>query len=56
MTIISDTDALARIRAFLARLRLHTAMCGDCARFERQLPLLGKAARSLAGKESRDDV
>ena len=30
------------------KLRLPAAMCGGCARFERQLPLLGKAARTYA--------
>lgn len=30
------------------KLRLHLGMCRDCVRFERQLPLLGKAARRLA--------
>ena len=38
------------------RLRLHAGMCGACARFERQLPLLGQAARALAKPEPPDEV
>jgi hypothetical protein len=38
------------------RLRLHAAMCSACARFERQLPLLGQAARHHADGLDGGDV
>lgn len=38
------------------KLRLHIGMCRGCANFERQLPLLGKAARRLADGPDRKDV
>lgn len=37
------------------KLRLHAGMCRGCANFERQLPLLGAAARQFAqGREQKD--
>lgn len=43
------------------KLRLHVGLCRGCARFERQLPFLGAAARhhaddAPAGETKRDDV
>lgn len=38
------------------KLRLHNGLCSDCARFERQLPLLGEAARRLAKPTGSSDV
>jgi hypothetical protein len=38
------------------KLRLHAGMCRDCANFERQLPLLGEAAKHLASKEDDHGV
>lgn len=35
------------------KLRLHTGMCSSCAEFERQLPRLGAAARSLADPKNQ---
>lgn len=35
------------------KLRLHVGMCRGCANFERQLPLLGTAARELAAAPDR---
>lgn len=37
-------------------LRVHTMLCGACARFGQQLPLLTAAARRFAGQKDRDDV
>lgn len=38
------------------KLRLHIGICPGCARFERQLPSLGAAARSYsAGRQSETD-
>ena len=36
------------------KLRLHVGMCRGCANFERQLPLLGAAARELAAAPDRE--
>ncbi|WP_156894081.1 zf-HC2 domain-containing protein [Erythrobacter cryptus] len=33
------------------KLRLHIGLCRGCARFERQLPLLGAAARAFARED-----
>lgn len=38
------------------KLRLHVGMCRGCANFERQLPLLGAAARQLAESPEQRDV
>lgn len=38
------------------KLRLHIGLCRGCARFERQLPFLGAAARSFAGEGKPDDA
>lgn len=37
-------------------LGLHLGFCDACGHFERQLPMLGEAARNLAGKKDRDAV
>jgi hypothetical protein len=37
------------------KLKLHTSMCRNCAEFGRQLPLVGLAARNLAGASERED-
>lgn len=38
------------------KVRLHTGICRGCARFEKQLPLLGAAARSHADDTAGDNV
>lgn len=38
------------------KLRLHVGMCRGCARFERQLPFLGAAARGFARQDEPDDT
>jgi len=38
------------------KLRLHVGMCRGCANFERQLPVLGAAARQLAEHPDRKEV
>lgn len=38
------------------KLRLHTGLCRSCAEFERQLPLVGAAARNLASASDREDL
>lgn len=38
------------------KLRLHVGMCRGCARFERQLPLLGAAARRCADNSGEPDA
>ena len=36
------------------KLRLHVGMCRSCARFEKQLPMLGAAAKKLAADSGED--
>lgn len=38
------------------KLRLHVGMCRGCANFERQLPVLGAAARQSAEHPDRKEV
>lgn len=38
------------------KLRLHVGMCRGCANFERQLPVLGAAARQLAEHPDRKEL
>lgn len=38
------------------KLKLHIGMCRGCARFDQQMPFLGKAARGFARQDEPNDM